>query len=1152
MARIRGICQAALACLPALFAPCASAQEFTGRLAGDIKLISVYPALAVHLNGVAIRDGPAAVRLFRAGASTPSATTAYVIEPSPALVSGEWKAGSYTANPQVDSAGTAFAIEAWLSLDGQGQYRLGNALGAPGAFRSEPVLPVANDPAGKTLHLAECAALAKVTVRLGGDSAAMAALGEPGASCHVSASVEEFADSGHFNFQARSPAVAIAAADLKSPAGTTIAFPVRASGRVKFLASCEMRPVQPGFLVDDEGNAVFAHEGPPQQVACNGADAIAALELPVQLFAGAIHGKLDVQGLTETGAGVAYNAGGNVRTYLVPPAQLPQPPFNWSMAGVQPGTAVVTAFAAFDNNTGMRLPRAMATVLAGAPPYDLGGTFVVRPLLTAGRLFLIDPQNRAGLTTPNTIPVGPGGGTNASFMQATGDDRTLAQTMADPPLGDATGAESYGGFSGDYSATRNCSTPDLPPGCAELSYRLPMSGRSADKSVTDGSRTQATMWHIDGFQLVFGAFTSDRYQKSIHRLESALTYVVAPSSLAHALALPPVQPDLAMCVGRVEVDLRVDAATGALFAPRLFATSVSMGDVPLIVNPRLVKSSTHTSHGTPATRASAASAASAFAVVPEGAAYDARVTVDFAPPAGGPSTSIASLPPFRLPAEGALGCGQTVRGCLKINDPGGSATPLSVNIGAQSACTTASSVSLPVSVRSSQVEVESISYAVDGHPAATLVCSPCGADPVRQIGPLDLGPGSHTITVTAVSSNGCSASTSYSFLKAQPVLACPAAITAYLAEGENAIPAADPRIAGSLNATVSGGCPGAEVADDRPSAFPAGLTTVRFSLEGAASCTTAVRVTKNQEIAFFDGDLLKMHRARDGGLVYAVTPSGGAGPIRFSFQGRRLAIRSPTRVTTLDAATGAQVRVEPGRFADFEFRPGSVSDRAFVVQPTAAGAPYALRVALGTTTSEPLVPGTGAANAPPRLAWERERISVAFTQPAGANTRLSVRQWPVVGATLGTSSVRAVQLPGAQQLRAIAPAIDGGFVFATNAGVFRLLSDWTLAPLFPIPVNDVDLHLRSLFGIDPNVPGGSALVLGPGVFMREPIPGELFGLAVSGADNVQETILAVARSNPPRAEGQPRALHLYRPGDPLVLHRVIEAQNPRYPAFKPR
>lgn len=1096
----------ALFVLVAACATTSSIDQSLGKLAGEMQFTNTTPALTAYLTANPPVVFSTGMRVYPAGLGSTAAIGPY--QPLNVAASASvWRVASYEIYPPVDPAGTAFLVVGSVTLGSGGHYRFGNSLqGSPAAHQSALVPPLSSTPAGTTFDVVECAALPNVVLRMTATSTDPNALTALDAttpvSCTVDALVEESPGSGTFNFQARSVPSLPGLAALSGSAGATVSFPVRADGtRAKFRGTCStVPPAGSNFQVDDAGLASFSGESAVVTLACGASGGPGSgidINIPVARSAGNLGGRFDIGGYTESSAQVWATPDGSTSRRNAIPAPVPsnQPnPASWQIDNIAAGAVVISAGATIaGGNLAIQLPQTDSPNPKPSVPVngnlDMGATFVVRPVETGGKLYLLDPglATRLGMLSNSAAVHWTNVGT--SYMEATGDN----DSTSDAPPGSSRGGISRGRLQGSFSSTAGCLSVAL--GCADLSYRMLFSGLSPINGALDGSESRRTPWEVNSARLEFRGTAPYHLQYTTLFFSRDLRYYSDAS-------VPAELPSLGACMGQVELDMRVDASTGTLYNPSFTSINANVTATPtaLGVVSDILKSNTN-AWGTPQTASSAAPAASVAATVPEGARYELRPGAQFLPAAGGPSTSLTGLPWITLPGGGrTLACSEKARACIKINDPGGGATPLSVSAGPLDACSTTTNNQVPVSVSSGGTPVQSISWSLDGGAAGSgTYCTNCGVDPSGSITLPPLPDGVHWLKVTVDSQNGCSAE------------------------------------------------------------------------ELVAVCGVPVPVEYKKHLAFFDGNVLNMYRLTDGVLQYQVTSAGGAGPITFNRDGSKLAVRAPNQVTILNASAGTSEATVPGTFTDFEFRRAYPNDWAAVLYLVDTG-PYLLNTVLGGMPSTPqVIPGstasTGQTISRPYLTWSNngQRLFVGFTKTSSTDNKLVVVEWPVSGNVLGAPVSNEAALAAGVQLRALGfEQIGSRVVVGTTQGITVLNPGGVLLSWHNFPTNRVDLDRNPTFAVDPLLAASpqpvstSVFILHPGGVVQEPAYGTVFGLAISrfAVDPATDQILAVARSTPAQAPGQPAFVNVYRLGLQgsrlaLILDRQFAAQNPRFPAFRP-
>ena len=1075
-------------------ATAASIDQALGKLTGSIKFSNVPSALNTYLCATPSASSPTGVQVYPAGSTSATATSGY--SPVNTCAGGsEWTTATYEIYPPVDAAaGTAFLIEALITYAGGANYRFGfRSPGNPASYPSANVLPQSAAPAGTAHNLAECAAMADTVVRLSGAPADLDAL-DPAApvSCRVDALVEEVAGSNTFTSQARSPSRSLTLATLRGAAGATISFPIRADGsRIKLRPGCTTKPpAGSNFAVDDAGLTSFSIEGTPATVTC-GTTAGATLDLPVLRSAGALKGQFDISGYTESAAQVwAIPAASTVRRNAAPssvPSNQPTPS-TWRIDAIAAGETVVSAGASIQGgNLAIQLPKTDAPNQKALVPangeLDLRATFVVRPVETGGKLTLVDPGRRTLLGTLSNTPAVHWALTGTSYVEAFGDD-----SVAGAEPGSATGGVSRGRLQGSYSSTLSCL--GLNPGCADLSYRLLLSGLSPVDGASDGSHSRRTAWDVRNAWLEFRRTTPFHSQNTTLSFNRDLHY--------YSESPPPAEiPLLAACMGSLELDLRVDAATGTLFQPT-FNTQVTNVTAPsTALSSNYIRWSNTFANGPP--QASPGSAtATVTATVPEGARYVIRPQVNFVPAGGGAATVLTGLPTIALPGGSAtLACSQASRACLRINDPGGNATPLTVAAGPLPTCQATGTNSIPVSVFSAGVDVDSITWSIDGGASTGAHCNNCGVDPTGTMTLPALGAGEHSLKVTASTLNGCVAETQLSIC----------------------------------------GTPGPS---RRQLAFFDGNRLGLYRLEDGLPVFQVLPPGGAGQIRF----------NRAGNRLFVLAPSqltvldAATGALVSSQPGTLTALEF--RPATADDLASVQFVSASGPYMLNTVLGGTPQAPIFIPNSTAAS---------GETLSRPLLAW---ANDGKRLFAAYTRTSGAVIKLQVIEWSITgTSLGAAVSRLVDLAANEQLRAAGFEQIgtRFVFGTTRGVFVLNANGTVATWHDD---VPINRIDIGRNPLFAFDI-GTPPNPPPTNTTVFlrEASMVVQEPAFGPVFGFAVSRyATDPAHALLAVSRSDPKLTPGQPIFVATYRLGlqagkPALILIRRFPAQNPRFATFRP-
>jgi hypothetical protein len=405
-------------------------------------------------------------------------------------------------------------------------------------------------------------------------------------------------------------------------------------------------------------------------------------------------------------------------------------------------------------------------------------------------------------------------------------------------------ADSHSGLEG-LARAQLMGTYDTTTGEASLDYTLLLGGPSPAGGAADGSGAFPTPWDISRLHLRFG------YPGGWERLRVGL----ADAGLALAALSPgegPVTaPTQEVCVAEAQLKLRIEPSIGAVSRPgaRVETTGPFYGasNSSILFD---VKGRLDPEWGDPPVPVSEVALPLRL---PAGFIYEVSPAVDVT--LGGPvgSTTRANLPSLRLPESAPLRCGDEHGTCLRLGC-GETYEALGVEVLAADglapapSCLAGTAADFAIRVTDTEGLAPSrVSYALDPSgeycgPSPTVLCDgDCPVDPVFPITVSGLSPGVHRVAACAgFESDPFCAHHSAAF--AVEALTCPSDFRVLLDPGEVDVAASDPRIAGNLQASVSGCGAGVPVTDDRPGSFPPGVTTVQFAAGGAGACQTRVTV----------------------------------------------------------------------------------------------------------------------------------------------------------------------------------------------------------------------------------------------------------------------------------------------------------------------
>lgn len=1018
--------------LLASFAPAGAQPVDLGLVFGDVRFVGVAGDVAGYLDGHPVGEGAAtAVGCFPSGGPPIAvANTAYQVEnetPSPAVR----RAASFSLQPQVAATGSDFLFEVrFLRFTDGASYRFGTRLaGFTGEHRCNDVEPQGADPDGLRCDLEECAALARVRVRLVGEADDLEALQDLG-GCTVQA-----AEDPGTTVQAFSPPAVQPVAVYRST-GVELPLLVRGSGTLRYSAACAF-PVaagEEGFPLDpDSGLAVFASDVSVSAAgSCGGTGPTVEVEVPVERIAGDVRGMFDFSGLDETVARVAILSTGFAGAPpLFAAAQTPtrgDDASYWRFENVPEGAFTVVASAILDGGDALsqfaatRPPNA-ATIVAAGEVTDLDATFVGRPVAVEGRVVLMDLGAETELAQIRTDPFGDprAGDSNNSTTS-----RAEAAGLVNVPPGGASGVDgrALGRLRGSF---------DADEGEGEFEYRSWIVGSSPDGAATDGSATLPTGWELSQYALRLGQSPGNSQRVAVlPRLFFPMETPVGGGGEPFAV------PERSVCFGQAEVELLIAGAEGSIFGPSLeMSGNASVTAATTIIPEASSYAARVFAQGTPRSQAAATTRASTLVTLPEGIQYPLIPKTSFVP-AGSTTPQSLTLDTLLMPAEGTIGCGDVQGVCLFVRAAEEAFDALSVRIEPDFPyCQrTIDTIEFDVHVDSSGGEVDFVSFRVDGG-AEQFLCLGCGVDP----GPLPveiddlgaLGAGGHAVEVRAHSVNGCDGFARHSFeISDEPLtISCEAdPAPLLLAPGEDSIPGTDPRVEQVLQATTGGGCGlPIDVTDDRPAEFPPGVTEVNLSLPDGQSCLVRVMVGgSRQQLAYLDGTDVVVRRLEDDGEQFRLTSLAGPRRLAYDEQGARLAIVGTTGVTVVAADDGGSAQIFPGSFKSVAFRRTDNRHLAFVRAEPGLQPHGDYRVVVALTDqgdvfeSEPLNFIPGWSISPPEIAWSADgaRILAASNASRFGATESRLLFWEFTLAEDGLEMTRGDWSRPAQNLLAVA------------------------------------------------------------------------------------------------------------------------------------
>jgi hypothetical protein len=1099
-----------------------------GNVSGDIKFVNVTSGGAVsgYLASRTIAAGASdAVRLYEpANPPTIAATSGYQ---AASLSSGsDRRVSTYAITPPASAAsGTVFTVEIdsvrFTGTNEAAQYRFGTRFAGTTSTQQTP--PVTTLAVRK--DIGEKACLVRATLKFDGADVNELSPSEP-ITCTVFASVQE---AGSFNAQASAVRSALVRNDLTRPEGQLVEMLVRADGSaLNSGAACATRPPSgSSFAVNDQGVAAFSA---PFAISANCTDAHdVTVEIPVLRQSGNVKGVFNISNEGETDARIVlftpppppWAPWGFSRTTtppLFPAGQHPDPSnpnHQWSITGVPPGTYDVYAYAGLrdadggDGNvtavlphkTGVNTPVTIPPPVGGSPQtVDLGSTFVTTATRAHGRVLLRDPSGRTNLAELKTgkLPLSDGPWWEQwSFVRAVGKDGIISQQQT-------------GGFGGaTFGRLREIFDPESAEGCrpfpreCQLGYSLAFTGLSPSAGAADGSNTQITGWNVDGLRLSFGNRISNFSQTF-----ATLAQEREGRTPSEANPLPEFEP-IDACFGQVELDVRIDPATGTLFRPSFNADSVQINGGTALSRFQISAEGMPKLAGFPGSARVSSPAASRMRYL-----LNPKVSVAAA---SGSQTEI-TLPNMTLPgADAVLACGQIARACIKINDASGASSPLSVSARDDvPTCTPGGVVNVTVTVDSGGADVDSLTYQVEGQSPRTI-CSPCLVNPVTGTvdghipaagESLTLTDG-QTITITAAG-NGCEASTTYR-VNATCTPEEPVHVRKYhIAFFDQGVL----RVHDAMFGTTA-------------FAVPMSPGPIRYAPDGSKLAVVAAN-----EVKIVDADLNPAFPT----LTFAGQHSDAAFPPTAS---NRLAL--------------IQRQSETGYFLS--------------IIGVGPGAPATVGLAVTLGFDSPNL-GTAAQVSLPMLAWSQtgDRVTIAYIATTTNDQRfLRTMEWRVDAGGLTPDRSGTFPFPAGENFVRFGYDDNVAYLVVTSQAVYRIGAQGVLTPLpgYISQIAAADLHRPGVVAVAPaqgpvqlrdgatsvTEPGGAGVQLG--------------GIAVSDYAFGLERFppwpaLAVARRYSVATGVATGGVNIYffRAGTPgfspaLTLLRGITAGNPRYPAFRP-
>jgi len=1127
----------------------AGSQVTTGLADGEIRFESQSPAVSSHLNGLSVVADPSnSVGFYRSNDPFNLQATAYVDSGVTDPVA------SYAMTPVIDDTDVFLVEVTSIRFSGVGAYQAMYRFGSrfPGSPAAESCGPVT--VAGITCDVGECAGLVRATVRLGGEAEALAAL-DPAFPilCGVGAAVNEGPGSPLISDQ--SGAGNVAFLPVLTSTGLDIPFLARALGAAQPLtigASCFAQPVEgeERFPVDsDTGLTSFTIEIPlTTELAC-GAEADIDLEIPVVFNAGNVTGLFDISGETETATQVRYETMNMFSTSppAVPADEVPTEP--WELESVLVGEHSLFGQARVAGNRKMlRLPftrgaNGLVTIAEGETT-DLGSRFVALPHRLSGEYQLYDPAGLTDLAHLQTEDFTNFDQKITSYQQAEGLE---FQAIGG---GDGVGGLSRTVFESDY---------DAGEGRYDLEYELLIAGLSPVGGAADGTSALMTPWRVN--RSFFRFVSPDgNHQNVFVNPRDDLSYDAVPGGED---GIPAQQ----ICFGQHNLTLRSDADQLLIYRPRSDLNSggevIGSADLP---------GAGYTFYdsdisGEPRDVDDRADEVTIRATLPEGLEYTFRPRVRLVPADG--NETEATLEDFEI--QTALGCGQVVGHCLEINDVEGSYSGLTIGVEPQLPyCNATGSLDFDIVVDSTGQDVNYLrtrvfSEETDVIVAEELHCTGCSPDPEYTFSTPALDSGNYRIEIDALTAGGtCEGGFLAPFtVPDEPLsLQCADDFEFTLPGGADSIHANDPAIADVLTASTSGGCGfDVEIADDRPAEFVAGDTTVTFAAAGLTCQTTVtVEAYEDVQIAFIEGDTLRVFGIWTGDLISNVSIDGLASTTSFSADGERIAMAPAgegNSALLYDFGSGDLDSVAGERGVATSFSPVD-SDHVAIV--SWEGNDLTLSVHTPSGVFQDQFPA-GPDSSTPAIAWNAtgDRIGVmrttAYTPPASSSIYRTVyREYVFDGGSLTidpdqTFADQVVPPPGRHEPFELAFVSGGMPIYTSAAGLMRVL-------ISAEKIEEVETGGSGLSGgaFDISNSGQGLAWAGDGKLfvlpnLASPDPAAL----IEGTTNQIEGKPELAVSNDLQfiALTKSDAVVIFRV-DGFEVVRNIDASNPRGPQFRPR
>ncbi|UCE90033.1 MAG: hypothetical protein JSW10_04205, partial [Pseudomonadota bacterium] len=405
--------------------------------------------------------------------------------------------------------------------------------------------------------------------------------------------------------------------------------------------------------------------------------------------------------------------------------------------------------------------------------------------------------------------------------------------------------------------------------------------------------------------------------------------------------------------------------------------------------------------------------------------------------------------------------------------------------------------------------------------AATVLCTSCGADPVRGVNITSLSPGPHMMVACANDALGCTASAVFEFTIEPEDLAiqCADDFTVTLNPGETEVAAVDPRIADNLSAQVVGNC-GIEpvITHYPPDVFAVGDTVVEFSAIGVGNCTTTVTVdaAPSRHIAILDKvadglGMLRVHEAYSGTEIFGYPLTGVTTPsvqFAYSADGALLGLAYNNVFMTLDADTGvvnagSEIAVSGdlarGRIA---FHPNDST--RYAIQTETSSGQFKVRLYNSTVEVDAVDVPAVTNMSGPELTWSRggSKLTAAYTVPTvgvtgaeQAKYRVFVHKWDVSASGFGSlSSLSAEKEYTPREEIHELFAVDGDVFVVTTRGVStvngavpwlthlgNIFMDVTSSGKYGLLIRKIPDHYKLILANNPTSTTSMLIVEGPSI-----------------------------------------------------------------------